>query len=185
MKDDLRYTPSDCFVNFPFPPDWQKISALETIGQRYYDYRAQLMITNNEGLTKTYHRFHDPDNDEPEIQELRRLHGAIDRTVADAYGWNDLQLRYTFEPDYLDANGNPKRIRYRWPDDLHDDVLGRLLALHQERHLADLRREETEEQKRNAEATNAAYEAALAKKDASRSGYDASDALDGLIGKSN
>ena len=30
-------------------------------GKEYYDFRAALMVRNNEGLTKTYNRFHDPD----------------------------------------------------------------------------------------------------------------------------
>ncbi|NJK64342.1 MAG: endonuclease domain-containing protein, partial [Synechococcaceae cyanobacterium SM2_3_1] len=31
---------------------------LEAIGKTYYDYRADLMIRNNQGLTDTYNRFH-------------------------------------------------------------------------------------------------------------------------------
>ena len=33
MKDDLRYTPSDCFETFPFPNGWETNSALEAVGQ--------------------------------------------------------------------------------------------------------------------------------------------------------
>ena len=32
------------------------------------------MVRNNEGLTKTYNRFHDPDERNPEILKLRELH---------------------------------------------------------------------------------------------------------------
>ncbi len=86
MKDDLRYTPSDCFETFPFPSGWETDPALEGAGKAYYDYRAQLMVRNNEGLTKTYNRFHEKGNNDPEIEELRRLHAAMDRAVLDAYG---------------------------------------------------------------------------------------------------
>ena len=65
MKDDLRYTPSDCFETFPFPIDWRQLPALETSGRAYYELRATLMIRNDEGLTKTYNRFHDPDERDP------------------------------------------------------------------------------------------------------------------------
>ena len=61
MKDDMRYTPSDCFETFPFPPNFEADPTLESAGRSYYDFRAALMIRNNEGLTKTYNRFHDPD----------------------------------------------------------------------------------------------------------------------------
>ena len=60
MKDDLRYTPSDCFETFPFPVDWDR-TQLSKRGREYYEFRAALMVRNNEGLTKTYNRFHDPD----------------------------------------------------------------------------------------------------------------------------
>src|SRR5207253_6348465 len=54
MKDDLRYTPSDCFETFPFTERWELSDYLERVGREYYDFRAALMVRNNEGLTKTY-----------------------------------------------------------------------------------------------------------------------------------
>jgi len=60
MKDDLRYTPSDCFETFPFPENWETLLDVEAVGKEYYGYRAALMVRNGEGLTKTYNRFHDP-----------------------------------------------------------------------------------------------------------------------------
>ncbi len=65
MKDDLRYTPSDCFETFPFPEHLQTHTALEAAGEAYYDFRVALMVENDEGLTKTYNRFHDPDERDP------------------------------------------------------------------------------------------------------------------------
>ncbi len=38
MKDDLRYTPSDCFETFPFPDGWETNTSLEVIGQEYYEF---------------------------------------------------------------------------------------------------------------------------------------------------
>ena len=40
MKDDLRYTPSDCFETFPFPNQWDGHPALEAAGQTYYHSRG-------------------------------------------------------------------------------------------------------------------------------------------------
>ena len=79
MKDDLRYTPSDCFETFPFSLDYESNLDLETLGRAYYAYRAELMVKNHEGLTKTYNRFHDPNETAPEILKLRELHTAMDR----------------------------------------------------------------------------------------------------------
>jgi hypothetical protein len=108
------------------------------------------MVRNNEGLTKTYNRFHDPSETSPDILKLRELHGAMDRAVLEAYGWHDLAETATCEflLDYEDEeedeslatdNRQPatrqrrKPWRYRWPDDFRDEILARLLALNQER----------------------------------------------------
>ena len=141
MKDDPRYTPSDCFETFPFPLDYESNPALEAAGEAYYTFRADLMVRNDEGLTKTYNRFHDPNERSPDIHKLRELHAAMDRAVLDAYGWQDIQPVCDFYPEFddedddADSSRRPKRkrYRYRWPDEIHDDVLARLLALNEER----------------------------------------------------
>ena len=142
IKDDPRYTPSDCFETFPFPAGWERSPSLEATGRAYYDFRAALMVRNSEGLTKTYNRFHDPDERDPDILRLRDLHAAMDRVVLDAYGWTDLHPTCDFILDYEeeddeDDDGRPRKrkkpYRYRWPDDLRDEVLARLLALNKQR----------------------------------------------------
>ncbi len=141
MKDDLLYTPSTCFVTFPFPVDWRLNHRLEEAGRTYYDFRAALMVRNNEGLTKTYNRFHDPDEHDADIIKLRDLHAAMDGAVLDAYGWTDIQPTCEFILDYVDddddTDGQPSRRkkpwRYRWPDEIRDEVLGRLLELNAQR----------------------------------------------------
>ena len=142
MKDDLRYTPSDCFETFPFPQDHETNPTLEEPGRAYYEFRADLMIRNGEGLTKTYNRFHDPDEPSADIQRLRDLHAAMDRAVLDAYGWADLRptceflLDYEEEDEDNDIPGGRRRKkpwRYRWPDEVRDEVLARLLQLNRDR----------------------------------------------------
>ena len=143
MKDDLRYTPSDCFETFPFSPGWETDSDLGAAGEAYYEFRASLMVRNDQGLTTTYNRFHDPYEDDPEIARLRDLHTSMDRAVLDAYGWTDVPSECEFLLDYeIDevAWGNRKKpYRYRWPDDVRDEVLARLLELNAERAAAEAR----------------------------------------------
>jgi hypothetical protein len=172
MKDDPVYTPSDCFETFPFPENCETDAKLETVGMEYYEYRAALMVEHDEGLTKTYNRFHDPAESNEKILRLRELHAAMDRAVLDAYGWNDVPTACGFALDWLDLDDDEladtlasapddirERIesadyffpdaaaacrfqshikqsgkgklpwRYRWPDEVRDDVLARLLAL--------------------------------------------------------
>jgi hypothetical protein len=133
MKDDLRYTPSDCFETFPLPENWEANTNLEAAGKEYYEFRAALMVRNNEGLTKTYNRFHDPEERDPDILRLRELHAAMDRAVLDAYDWTDIQPTCEFLLDYeIDEEeyaNRKKPYRYRWPDEIRDEVLARLLEL--------------------------------------------------------
>ena len=137
MKDDLRYTPSDCFETFPFPHGWETHPSLEAAGKAYYEHRAALMVRNDEGMTKTYNRFHDPYENDPEISQLRELHTAMDRAVLGAYGWTDIPTDCDYLLDYeIDEatwGRKKKPYRYRWPDPVRDEVLARLLALNAER----------------------------------------------------
>jgi hypothetical protein len=130
MKDDLNYSSSDCFETFPFPEGFETHLQLDAAGKEYYEFRAALMVRNNEGLTKTYNRFHDPTERSPDIRRLRELHAAMDRAVLDAYGWTDLQPTCEFLLDYVEeeddeagVRAKKKPYRYRWPDDIRDEVL--------------------------------------------------------------
>ena len=142
LEDRLRYTPSDCFETFPFPEGWEDRPDIEAVGLAYYEFRAALMVRNNEGLTKTYNRFHDQNDRAPDILTLRELHAAMDHAVLDAYGWTDLPLDYEFLLDYdVDEEewGKKKPYRYRWPDDVRDEVLVRLIELNAARAKEEIR----------------------------------------------
>ena len=67
------------------------------------------MVRNDEGLTKTYNRFHDPDENDPDILKLRELHAAMDRAVLAAYGWTDIPHRLQVPPRLRDRRGGVGR----------------------------------------------------------------------------
>ena len=127
MKDDLRYAPSDCFETFPFPAGYETDAALEAASQTYHDHRAALMVAANEGMTKTYNRFHDPEERGAAIQTLRDLHDEIDLVVLRAYGWDDLadELRPVFLTEETEDD-HTYQGRYFWPAEARDRVLARL-----------------------------------------------------------
>jgi len=141
LKDDLAYAPSDCFETFPFPSSFSQRSALEDAGREYYEFRAELMVRTNEGLTKTYNRFHDKSEHSEDISKLRALHDAMDRAVLDAYGWSDLRPVANFESEFEEeqtdddefasAKKPKQKYRLRWPEEVRDDVLARLLILNE------------------------------------------------------
>lgn len=140
FKDDLRYTPTTCFETFPFPRGMETNQELEQAGREYHEFRAALMVRNDEGLTKTYNRFHDPNETSADMLTLRDLHAAMDRAVLDAYGWTDLKPTCEFLLDYEEEDENEvggtgkkkKPWRYRWPDEFRDEVLARLLELNKQ-----------------------------------------------------
>jgi hypothetical protein len=140
LEDRLRYTPSDCFETFPFSDGFESSVALEHAGTIYHDHRAALMIARNEGLTKTYNRFHERGDASADIVRLRELHSEIDRAVLRAYGWDDLADRA--EPIFLDGTNEDEHTyqgRLFWPSDFRDEVLARLLALNAKRHDEEVR----------------------------------------------
>jgi len=140
LEERLRYTPTDCFETFPFPPNSEENSALEDTGREYYESRATVMVSNDQGLTATYNRFHDPEERDPGIMRLRELHASMDRAVLAAFGWTDIRTTCEFLLDYEDegegenaTRRRKKPWRYRWPDEIRDQVLARLLELNRVR----------------------------------------------------
>jgi hypothetical protein len=128
MKDDPVYTPSLCFEPFSFPTallDTTKVDpvheatrlSLGSIGERYHQFRAKLMVSNIEGLTSIYNRFHDPSETSNGLLELRRLHGEMDQAVLAAYGWSDVCTACGFGLDYLDTEEEAQL-----PDDLRQRI---------------------------------------------------------------
>lgn len=128
MKDDARYTNADCFETFPFPTALLDSAAndpaheatrqsLEAIGERYHQFRAELMVLNNEGLTSTYNRFHDPAETSSGLLQLRALHQEMDQAVLAAYRWSDVPTACGFGLDYLDTEEDAQL-----PDDLQERI---------------------------------------------------------------
>jgi hypothetical protein len=126
----ISYTPSRVFETFPLP---QSGDMLEAVGLRFHEFRRGLMAARGEGLTKTYGRFHSPDERDDGIEGLREMHRKLDAAVAGAYGWADLAanegaaLRHDF---YEIKQG----IRWTLHSDARCEVLNRLLALNHQRH---------------------------------------------------
>ncbi len=134
LKDDRRYTPTDCFENFPFFRSPAEDESVERLSNDYCNYRATLMVARNEGLTKTYNLFHNLSDRNPDIQRLRELHHELDLAVLRAYGWDDLAARA--KPEFLTEETEPDH-RYQgrlfWPASFRDEVLARLLDLNRAR----------------------------------------------------
>ncbi len=128
MRTDINYSPSDCFETFPFPSfSVSSVSSVANLGERYDEHRRQIMLARQEGLTKTYNRFHDPDETSADIVQLRQLHVEMDQAVAAAYGWTDLDLGHGFHE-------TKQGLRYTISEPARREVLARLLKLNHERY---------------------------------------------------
>jgi hypothetical protein len=160
----LRYSPSDCLFTYPFPlhiSDYQE-QDLETIGKTYHEYRSQLMLSLQLGLTKTYNLFHcnainansinENDKQVESLQKhlvkttnaisfneaiqgilkLRELHMEMDYVVLDAYGWNDIDLVHDFYE--VDYLPENDRVRFTIHPYAKKEVLKRLLELNHQIH---------------------------------------------------
>src|SRR5690606_15051790 len=93
-----------------------------------------LMAARDEGLTKTYNRFHDRGENASDIARLRELHADMDAAVLRSYGWDDLAHRA--QPEFIEQEadeGKQAKTRLDWPSEFKDEVLARLLALNAER----------------------------------------------------
>lgn len=96
------------------------------------------MVERNEGLTKTYNRFHARGQNAPDIARLRALHAEMDATVLRAYGRDDLADRAAPEFIEQDADeGKTPKTRLDWPAEFKDEVLARVLALNAKRAAAE------------------------------------------------
>jgi hypothetical protein len=129
LETRLRFSPSDCLETFPMPTVWV---GLDHTGDMYHEHRRQIMFARQEGLTKTYNRFHNPDEPDADIQRLRELHIEIDRIVAAAYGWTDLDLGHDFHK-------TKQGIRFTISEAARHEVLARLLKLNHERHAEEVK----------------------------------------------
>lgn len=127
LGETLRYTPTDCFETFALPKQWKVNPPLEELGRKYSELREEIFRQRQEGLTKTYNRFHDRGEQSADIARLRALHVEMDQAVAAAYGWRDLDLGHGFHE-------TKQGIRYTISESARRTVLDRLLALNHQRY---------------------------------------------------
>ena len=151
LETRQRYTPSDVYETFPFP---QLIpqpfeTNLEITGETYHEYRRQLMIDVQLGLTKLYNCFHSPSVGSLEVRDvyldkhlaktpgtipyedaverivhLRALHKEMDELVLETYGWHIDSRRWgkaiDLRHDFYEVDYLPENDRIRYT--IHPDA---------------------------------------------------------------
>lgn len=140
LGNQFCYTATDCFQNYPLPAGVDGDEQLNRLGQDYHNNRSTLMSFLQEGITKMYNRFHDPDEQSEFVVRLRELHQEVDCAVLRAYGWDDLASELSLE--FLTAQDEDNyayQNRFFWNAQGRERVLARLLALNAERHAEEVR----------------------------------------------
>jgi hypothetical protein len=130
LKGDARYAPERCFEPFPFPNLDE--AELGPVGENLNAFRSEVMRRRGEGLTKIYNRFHDIKEQSEEIAQLRMLQVEMDRAVAAAYGWLELELDHGFHE-------TKQGMRFTISDAARRTVLDSLLTLNQQRYDEEVR----------------------------------------------
>lgn len=143
LETRMRYTPMSCFETFPFP---KASSSLADSGCSYYEHRHSIMLARQEGMTKVYNSFHDPDDASADIQKLRDLHVQMDQAVAAAYGWADLNLDHDFHE-------TKQGLRFTISEPARREVLQRLLKLNHQRYAEEVKQGLHDKKKSKAKKT--------------------------------
>lgn len=134
LETRLKYSPGNAFETFAFPAGFHSKSDSQIIGLggRLHQERIDIMRTDRIGLTKLYNRFHTDTEHDPHIEGLRALQCELDAAVAQAYGWDDLDLEHGFhEVPYLPESD---RVRFTISEPARVEVLWRLSELNRQRY---------------------------------------------------
>ena len=84
MRNDFRYSISDCFDTFPF---CISNKMLDKSGKDLDEMQRVLAIQRDIGLTKLYNLVNSQSCEDPDIKLLRTLHEKIDREVIKSFGF--------------------------------------------------------------------------------------------------
>ncbi|MEV5987177.1 DNA methyltransferase [Streptomyces sp. NPDC052051] len=124
MKEDLNYSPSDVYETFPRPAETQSLRAA---GEALESAQRSVSTVRDIGLTPIYKLVHSGSETTPAIEALRNAHVEVDRAVAEAYGWTDLDLKHGFHT-------TPQGERFTVAPDVQTEILDRLLELNHARY---------------------------------------------------
>ncbi|WP_068688061.1 Eco57I restriction-modification methylase domain-containing protein [Thermobifida halotolerans] len=130
LETRINYSPSDVFETFPLP---ELTEELRELGSRLDTFRRDVMLSRQSGLTKTYNLVFDPDCTDDDIEELRRIHRAIDEATVRAYEWED-RIEAVGGLDHGFHPVGSKELRYTIGPAAQREILDSLLELNHERY---------------------------------------------------
>lgn len=109
--ESMRYAHGNIFETFPFPAGFLENGDhdLEELALSFFNARQALMASKDQGLTKFYNEFHNPNKNDKALQDVRRLQIRINEAVCRTYGWTDIELECSFhDVGYLPSGSNTR-----------------------------------------------------------------------------
>lgn len=127
MKNDLRYSISDSFDNFPFP-DRDALNSIEDNAKSFYFNRRNILGEKKLSLRELQKLVDDHSCEDEVIKDFRRSIVFHNELVAKAYGFDDLDLEF----DFRNAGWLPHNpFGYTIKMATRDEIIKRLLGLHE------------------------------------------------------
>lgn len=130
LEGRLNYSPSDVFETFPFPPE---TASLTSTGETLEHLQRAALSARSLGTTDLYNLVHQKSEPAQDIEAIRQAHVAVDKAVAEAYGWTDLELNHGF-------HATPQGERFIIAADVQTEILDRLLELNHARYKEEMER---------------------------------------------
>jgi hypothetical protein len=127
----LRLSISESIAKFPLPSGAVLQEGVDA-ALRFNDIAVAWSADHQCGLTDLMNAVHSPDNDDSRISELRVLFETLDRYVAAAFGWADLDVSYDFHE--VNASSGITQWRYSLSEEIREELLRRLVALNKAQH---------------------------------------------------
>lgn len=143
LKFDLNLSPADALETLPLYKAASK--RVDEAGKSYADLRKSIMGQHQIGLTEINNRLHRQTDNDTGIVRIREALIALDRAVASAYGWSDLELGHDFHALPFLAEGD--RVRFTIAEKSRREILDRLSQLNRTRHEEELAQERHETKK--------------------------------------
>lgn len=121
-----RYTASKCLETYPFPQK-SRILELSVTGRHLLEMRTEIMHQEKIGSNSLYAKVHNPIDTSDIARDLRDAHSELDKAVAAAYGWQDLDLGHGFHE-------TKQGLRFTVCETARREILDRLLELNHQRY---------------------------------------------------
>lgn len=132
IRSTLTISLSKSVETFPLPDRFVEKEAVEAASS-WERLAIEWCNNNDKGITDLMNSYHSPDIQGDLIEKLRSLTKVIDQGVLQAYGWNEFEL--TYDITEIPGMAENEKYRYGWPDDISNQLLGRLLVLNKSQAL--------------------------------------------------